>query len=205
MVTATSQDDNNFIEAVMDNYLTQHKVTPTRGRGTNEPSLIDLVFSSNAESIESIELHAPLGKSDYSLIKLMYRTEPEDLPKKIVCDFFKADFQKMKEHLNIDWETLFEECGEDIDSVWNKFINKYIDAERECIPSKTIVWGKSDKKFHDPSFLGAGNIFAEMIPEWVLESRSGVCQTGTLGQFEIMTSSLSYLGKKHISREPLVV
>ena len=72
----------------------------------------------------------------------MYRTEPGDLPKKIVCDFFKADFQKMKEHLNIDRETIFEECGDDIDSVWNKFINKYIDAERECIPSKTIKLGK---------------------------------------------------------------
>ena len=46
----------------MDSYLTQHILTPTRGRGTNEPSLIDLVFSSNAESIESIELHAPSGK-----------------------------------------------------------------------------------------------------------------------------------------------
>ena len=73
MVTATSHDDNNFIEAVMDSYLTQHVLTPTRGRGTNEPSLIDLVFSRNAECIESIELHAPLGKSDHSLIKLMYR------------------------------------------------------------------------------------------------------------------------------------
>ena len=139
MVTATSQDDNKFIEAVMDSYLTQHILTHIRGRGTNESSLIDLVISSNAESIE---LHALLGKSDHSLIKLMYRTEPEDLPEKIVCDYFKADFQKTKEQLNIDWETFFKECGDDIDSVWNKFINKYIDAQRECIPSKTIKTGK---------------------------------------------------------------
>ena len=44
MVIATSQDDNNFIETVMDSYLTQHVLTPTRGRGTNEPSLIDLKY-----------------------------------------------------------------------------------------------------------------------------------------------------------------
>ena len=67
MVTSTSKDDNNFIEAVIDSYL-----TPTRGRGTNEPSLIDLVFPRNAECIDSIALHAPLGKSDHSLIKLSY-------------------------------------------------------------------------------------------------------------------------------------
>ena len=46
MVTWTSRD-NNFIEAVMNSYLTQHMLTPTRGRGTNEPSLIVLVFSRN--------------------------------------------------------------------------------------------------------------------------------------------------------------
>ena len=44
----------------------------------------------------------------------MYRTEPEDLPENIVCDYFKVGFQKMKEQLNIDWETFFEECGDDI-------------------------------------------------------------------------------------------
>ena len=96
MVTATSHDVNNFIEAVMDSYLTQHVLTPTRGRGTNEPSLIDLVFSRNAECIESIEFHATLGKSDHSLIKLMYRIEPEELPGKIVCDCVKADSQKLR-------------------------------------------------------------------------------------------------------------
>ena len=35
MVTSTPHDDNKFIEAVMDNYLMQHKPTPTGGRGTN--------------------------------------------------------------------------------------------------------------------------------------------------------------------------
>ena len=33
MVTSTSHDDNNFIEAVMDSYLTQHMLTPTREDG----------------------------------------------------------------------------------------------------------------------------------------------------------------------------
>ena len=43
---------------------------------------------------------------------------------------------------------IFEECGDNIDSVWNKFINKYIDAEWECIPSKIIKTGK--KRFTYP-------------------------------------------------------
>ena len=148
MVTATSHDDNNFIEAVMDSYLTQHVLTPTRGRGTNEPSLIDLVFSRNAECIESIELHAPLGKSDHSLIKLVYRTEPEELPGKIVCDYVKVDFQKLRKQLDIEWESFLQDCGDDIDLMWEKFINIYGEGERECIPRKITKTGK--KKFSHP-------------------------------------------------------
>ena len=40
-------DDCEFIEATRDSFLTQPVSTPTRGRGTNDPSLIDLVFTSN--------------------------------------------------------------------------------------------------------------------------------------------------------------
>ena len=50
----TSQEDCNFIEAVRDSFLIQHILTPTRGQSTNEPSLLDLVFTSGEENIESI-------------------------------------------------------------------------------------------------------------------------------------------------------
>ena len=48
---SVSDDDCAFLEATRDSFLTQHISTLTRGRGTNEPSLIDLVFTSNEESI----------------------------------------------------------------------------------------------------------------------------------------------------------
>ena len=70
-----------------------------------------------------MELHAPLGKSDHSLIKLMHRTQPEELPEKIVCNYVKAGFQKTRQHLDIEWETFFGDCKVGIDSAWVKFIN----------------------------------------------------------------------------------
>ena len=101
-VTYSSEDDTAFIEATRDSFLTQHILQPTRGRGTNEPSLLDLFFSSNEESVENIEFHSPLGKSDHSLIKVTYRSQPEKLPIKKICEYHKADFQMMKEMLDID-------------------------------------------------------------------------------------------------------
>ena len=65
-VTSPSDDDCKFIESIRDRYLTQNILTPT----TSKPSLIDLLFTSKEECIENIEMHAPLGKSDHSLIKV---------------------------------------------------------------------------------------------------------------------------------------
>ena len=78
----------------------------------------------------------------------MYRTEPEELPGKIVCDYVKADFQKLRKQLDIEWESFLQDCGDDIDLMWEKFINIYGEGERECIPRKITKTGK--KKFSYP-------------------------------------------------------
>ena len=61
-----------------------------------------------------IEYSYKLGKSDHSLIKVQYRDRADDLPKKTVCDYEKADYQKTKLHLSIDWTSLLKRAGEDI-------------------------------------------------------------------------------------------
>ena len=86
-MSSTSQDDRKFIEAVRDSFLTQQIRKATRGRGTNEPSLIDLLFTSHDQNIDNIEHCAPLGKSDHSLIKFIYRYKAEKMPDKIVNDY----------------------------------------------------------------------------------------------------------------------
>ena len=147
-VSSSSEDNCKFIEATRDSFLTQDILSPTRGRGTNDPSLLDLFFTSNEENIESVEMHAPLGKSDHSMIKVLYRSQPENLPERKVCNYAKADFVKMKEKLDIDWGTYLNECADDIDTVWQKFINKFEQADRECIPIKIVKTGK--RKFSYP-------------------------------------------------------
>ena len=92
-----------IIEAVRDGFLTQHILSPTRGRGTNEPSLIDLVFSTDEQEIENIDITAPLGKSDHAMIKFLYRSNPDILPDKITCDYSKADYQKFVNKMDINW------------------------------------------------------------------------------------------------------
>ena len=79
--------------------------TPTRGRGLNKPSLIDLLFTTNEEDVESIDIDSPLGKSDHSVIKIKYRCQ--GCLRKLFPTTKKANYQRMKKRLDNDWSTQF--------------------------------------------------------------------------------------------------
>ena len=57
------------IDRVMDTFLIQHVVKPTRNRGDNVPSILDLIFSNEKEMIADIEHYSPLGNSDHETLK----------------------------------------------------------------------------------------------------------------------------------------
>ena len=144
--TSTSDDDCRFVEATR--FLTQHILTPTRGRGSDEPSILDLLFTSRNESVESVDFHAPLGKSDHSVLKVMYRSVAKEIPEKISYDYNKASYEKMRRMLDINWHELFNDCQDDIDLMWGIFMSKYYAADKACIPKKIINTGK--RKFSYP-------------------------------------------------------
>ena len=141
LLDSPCENDCKFIEASQHSYLIQHQKEPTRGRGTDKPSLIDLVFTTKIESIESIETTSPLGKSDHSLLKFKLQCKPERLPNKTVLDFSKLDKQKMHKMLDIDWEKHFEDCNHDLEKLWEKFVAVYEDAVEACIPKKIVKSG----------------------------------------------------------------
>ena len=57
-----------FLETIKDGFLYQHIEKTTRIRGNDEPSLIDLLLTNEKHQISDIVHHAPLGKSDHSVI-----------------------------------------------------------------------------------------------------------------------------------------
>ena len=68
---------HEFINATLDSYLTQHVFKPTRRVPGQRSSILDLVFTSNPNSIEKIQHHSLLGSSDHEclLFELKYFTE----------------------------------------------------------------------------------------------------------------------------------
>ena len=53
--TVVGSQENNFLDALADSYLTQHTNRPTHIRGDDKPSLVDLVISDTSTPVEEIE------------------------------------------------------------------------------------------------------------------------------------------------------
>ena len=67
-MSSTVPMEKKFLDCIQDTYLTQHIDEPTRWRGTDNPSLIDLVFTNEENMVNDIDYQAPLGKSDHAVI-----------------------------------------------------------------------------------------------------------------------------------------
>ena len=137
-----------FIECTRDCYLTQQVSSYTRGRDSHKPSLLDLVLCNQEDAIENISIVEPLGSSDHSVIHIDYRCVPALEPDKTIYMYKKANYDKMKEMLSLDWEELFHDYQDDIDKVWDIFSNKYAEAEKDCIPKR--IMKTSTKRFSVP-------------------------------------------------------
>ncbi len=66
-------EENIFLETLKQNNLSQHVTKPTRVRGTDKPSTLDLVITNEVNMVSDVEYHSPLGKSDHSVLLFNYQ------------------------------------------------------------------------------------------------------------------------------------
>ena len=67
--SSSASRSQGFIDLVQDLGLYQLITEPTRYRSGQEPSLLDLIMTSDDNLISNIDLKAPLGKSDHVVIE----------------------------------------------------------------------------------------------------------------------------------------
>ena len=150
LMTCTSSEtskDFQFLEALKDSYMDQHISEPTRGRGSDTPSTLDLVITKNDDVIEDLIIQAPLGKSDHAVIQgnIACQFTPKPIRKtRYVYD--KADFKRLKEMLPENWENELIGKGLNTNEMWCIFKEKLTHAIDECIPKKTIILNGRPRK-----------------------------------------------------------
>ena len=88
---------------IQDNFLTQHVLEPTRGG-----IVLDLVLSSQKESVDNAKIQEPLGSSDHNQLHFNIKIK-SDKTKVSRCksNFRKGNYKEMRTtlaHRSIDWK-----------------------------------------------------------------------------------------------------
>ena len=136
-----------FIDAIGENFLSQHVSFPTHDCG----NILDLVISNIPSRINSISDCGKLGNSDHCIICTeVDATFTPHIPKHELWNFKFAQFEEMRAALlNIQWEAILIH---DIETDWNIFKSTLQALCNKHIPKKTA------KQMKQPPWLKRENL-----------------------------------------------
>ena len=138
--------DQKFYETVQKNFLTQHVHNPTRCRGLNEPSTLDLVLTDD-DFINTIDYLSPLGKSDHSVLSVKCNFKASNKTFGEQFNYSKGDYVNLCKFMDIDWNQSLTNCA-DVEAMWILFKDRLVDGIMQYIPkiSKFYDWRKPSWK-----------------------------------------------------------
>ena len=131
---------SKFLSCTHENYLNQIIDSPTHFRGTQNPTLIDLILSNDSDFIQDVAFHPPFGKSHHAVLTFTIDLNPTDLPKVPVLKYQmnKADYSKMRSHLRqFDWDDVISD-DKPLDNICENFINILDKAKDKFVPKRLI-------------------------------------------------------------------
>ena len=137
--------DYKFIETLREEQLFQHVTIPTRGRGTDNPNVLDLIITNEEQLINQIECHSPLGNSDHCVIQFQIICKSRlNQYRKTIKQYDKADFDSMRKDLSaIDWKGKLNNTS--VETEWDILKNTMVELENTYIPTKTLACNSNRK------------------------------------------------------------
>ena len=136
-----------FLKTVEDCFFHQHVNQPTRRRGNDAPSKLDLIFTDEEMQVSDIKHHAPLGKSDHSVITFNYNCYVDFSKPKDTYNYEKGDYKSMCEELtNSDWvrNYIAKANAMSVEEYWSNLKSKLHDLRNKYVPinkaSSTATW-----------------------------------------------------------------
>ena len=144
--------ENKLINFVIDNFLYQLVTEPTRCRGLQRQSILDLLIVEDNRLITNLSYNSPIGKSDHCVFDFVVNKcrlnngVSIDIPK---LDFNKGNYNLMNEYIHRNlMDNLHDYFDDDIDNIWNNFVGLINDSIVKFIPLvdvKTNHFGKNYK------------------------------------------------------------
>ena len=126
--------ETNFLNCIENNYLHQHIDEPTRWRGADKPSLLDLVLTNEENMISEIDYQAPVGNSDHAVIDFKFNCYTEDTTEYYVKKrYHHANLRKMRQYLEPqNWDEILKDM--EAEEVFNKLKDMYDHLEEKYVP-----------------------------------------------------------------------
>ena len=117
--TSQRNENDNFIQCIRDSFLFQHITEPTRQRGSDKPSILDLILTNEEKMISDIKIDSPIGASDHSFISFNLNCNIQGTPPKNKVMYDKGNDKKMGDELcKINWDELFHSHQDDVNAQW---------------------------------------------------------------------------------------
>ena len=136
-VKDSSQTIAPFIEVVQESHLHQHIYKPTRYRIGNEPSLLDLIFTTEEEMIREMYHKPGLGESDHECVDFVIDISQSKDDTSTKKNFFKADYATIRDRLRmINWE---DELAGNFSTSYDKFVDILTNSMVGCVPNSGKV------------------------------------------------------------------
>ena len=134
------EENNDFLETIADNYLTQLVVEPTRGN-----NILDLVFTSDENIVDNLEVGEHLSDSDHNIIRFEIVTSiGRKENSTLIPNFTHANFEEIRSKLReVNWQSLLSNT--DTNNQWGLFKTHLLELIYKDIPMKKI---RSAKKTH---------------------------------------------------------
>ena len=143
--------EEKFLDALRDSFLHQHVDEPTRCRGTDDPSIVDLILTSEANQLNNLDYLSPLGKSDHCVLTFSVDCHTEGKPKSTRYKYDSADFEEMRKDLDSsNWQQEFIRTVDQksVEDLWKIFKDKFLNLRNSFVPLKEVGgqdWRKKGK------------------------------------------------------------
>ena len=171
-----------FIEACRDCFLHQHVEKPTRRRGDDEPSILDLIFTNEEMQVSEVKHMSPLGKSDHEVLSFNFQCYLNYSKQKERYNFSKGNYTAMRKYLkDSNWIEEFRKLASNIElrpeDLWNALKLKILELRNKFVPLETLT-GKPNWKVKGS--IPVDKATREAIKEkekshriWMLANRTG--------------------------------
>ena len=131
---STASLTSKFLDVINEHFLEQLISEPTRMRGSDTPSILDLLLVSDGDLVSDIKQLSPIGKSDHSVIVFSLETEVLRTRVALKRNYYKGDYVAMRRELSdVNWIEEFSGL-ESLDTIYTRFTKIVASMEEQFIP-----------------------------------------------------------------------